>query len=145
MAGVALRALQRQDESIIANVEDADHFWNTTAYIANAVVFIATGLLIDFQRIAHEPVTIAVALAIVFASRALLVVVVLRDNRARATAFLAGMRGALPLALALALPDTIKQRAGIIDAVFATVFVTLVLQGRPLQPVIKRLYSQGPT
>jgi NhaP-type Na+/H+ or K+/H+ antiporter len=69
-----------------------------------------------------------------------LVTAVFRGVRARLTAFLAGMRGALPLALALALPDTVDHRAEILDAVLATVFVTLVLQGLPLHPVISRLY-----
>lgn len=128
---------------MIRNVDDADRFWNTTASVANSVVFISTGLLIDFPRIGHEPGLIAIAISIVFASRAALVYVVLRDWPARTTAFLAGIRGALPLALALALPDTLAHRAEIIDAVFATVFVTLVLQGLPLEAVVQRLYQKA--
>ncbi len=144
-SGVVLRALERRPGTVIANVDDADRFWNATAYIANAVVFIATGLLIDLPRIAHEPVTIGVAIAIVLVSRAFIVTVVLRGKNDRLTAFLAGMRGALPLALALALPTSLAHRAEILDAVFATVFVTLVLQGIPLQPVIGRLFPSKAT
>jgi CPA1 family monovalent cation:H+ antiporter len=144
-AGIVLRALQRRSVHAIENLDDADRFWNTTAYIANAVVFISTGLVIDFPRITHEPALIAVAIAVVLVSRAVLVSLVLRDARSRVTAFLAGMRGALPLALALALPDELSHRAEIIDAVFATVFVTLVLQGLPLEPVVRRLYPSDPT
>lgn len=147
-AGVVLRTLQLRHIDVIGNVDDADRFWNTTAFVANAVVFISTGLLIDFPRMIHEPVLIAIAIAIVFASRAVLVTVIMRDWPARTTAFLAGMRGALPLALALALPDTIAHRAEIIDAVFATVFATLVLQGLPLEAVVQWLYqrpSSSPT
>jgi CPA1 family monovalent cation:H+ antiporter len=135
-----LRALQRRNDRVIESVDDADRFWNTTAYIANAVVFIATGLLIDLPRVLHEPALIAIALIIVFASRAMIVGIVLHEARARITVFLAGMRGALPLALALALPFTLVHRAEIVDAVFATVFVTLVLQGLPLERVVQRLY-----
>jgi CPA1 family monovalent cation:H+ antiporter len=142
-AGVMLRALQRRNDRVIKNVDAVDHFWNATAFIANAVVFIGTGLLIDFPRITREPALILPAIAIVFVSRAVLVTAVFRDLRARLTAFLAGMRGALPLALALALPNTVAHRAEIVDAVFATVFVTLVLQGLPLQPVISRLYPSS--
>ena len=142
-AGVVLRTLHHHNDQVIGNVDDADRFWNTTAYVANGVVFISTGLLIDFPRIGHEPALIAIAIAIVFASRAALVYVVLRDWPARTTAFLAGMRGALPLALALALPDTLAHRAEIIDAVFATVFVTLVLQGLSLEAVVQRLYQEA--
>jgi CPA1 family monovalent cation:H+ antiporter len=144
-AGIVLRALQRRSARAIENLDDADRFWNTTAYIANAVVFISTGLVIDFPRITHEPALIAVAIAVVLVSRAVLVSLVLRDARSRVTAFLAGMRGALPLALALALPAGLAHRAEIIDAVFATVFVTLVLQGLPLEPVVRRLYPPDRT
>jgi CPA1 family monovalent cation:H+ antiporter len=139
-AGVMLRALQRRNDRVIRNIDAVDHFWNATAFIANAIVFIGTGLLIDLPRITHEPALILPAIAIVFVSRAVLVTAVFRDIRSRLTAFLAGMRGALPLALALALPGTVGNRTEILDAVFATVFVTLVLQGLPLQPVISRLY-----
>lgn len=142
-AGVLLRALQRRNDRVITNVDAVDHFWNATAFIANAVVFIGTGLLIDFPRVTHEPALILPAIAIVLISRAVLVSAVFHDLRSRLTAFLAGMRGALPLALALALPSTVNHRAEILDAVFATVFVTLVLQGLPLQPVISRLYPQN--
>jgi CPA1 family monovalent cation:H+ antiporter len=139
-AGVVLRALQKKKNGTISNVDSVDAFWNATAFIANAIVFVSTGLLIDFPRIINDPVMIAIAIAIVLASRAILVVLVLRRRRERITAFLSGMRGALPLALALTLPDQIADRSQIIDAVFATVFVTLVLQGLPLESVIRRLY-----
>ncbi len=138
-AGIVLRALQQQ-RAFMTHVEDADRFWNTTAYITNAVVFIETGLVITFDRIANEPALIVTAIAVVFLSRALIVGAVLRNRREQITAFLAGMRGALPLALALALPEATPHRAEIIDTVFATVFVTLVIQGLTLSPVLARLY-----
>jgi CPA1 family monovalent cation:H+ antiporter len=123
------------------NVQDADAFWNTGAYIVNAIVFLSTGLLIDAPRIVHEPLLIVATLVVIFLSRALLVWVVVPERRARLTVFVAGMRGALPLALALSLPETLTDRAAIIDAVFATVFVTLVVQGLPLAPLVRALYA----
>jgi len=139
-AGVTLRALQQSDGENMSNVASVDAFWNASAFIANAIVFVSTGLLIDFPRMSHEPALIAIAIAVVLASRAVLVSLVLRGTRERITAFLAGMRGALPLALALALPENVAYRSEIVDAVFATVFVTLVIQGFPLESVIRRLY-----
>lgn len=138
--GVLLRFLQHRSDRMLVNVDDADRFWNTGAYIANAMVFISTGLLIDFPRMLHEPLLIVVALVVVFGSRALLAFAVLRGRATRITVFLAGMRGALPLALAISLPAALPHRPEIIDAVFATVFVTLVLQGLPLESVVRRLY-----
>jgi NhaP-type Na+/H+ or K+/H+ antiporter len=53
---------------------------------------------------------------------------------------LAGMRGALSLALALVLPDSIPFRAAIIDAVFGVVAVTLVVQGVAIGPALRGLH-----
>jgi CPA1 family monovalent cation:H+ antiporter len=49
------------------------------------------------------------------------------------------MRGALSLALALGLPEHFPNRSQIIDATFAIVLVTLVLQGATIETVLKRL------
>jgi NhaP-type Na+/H+ or K+/H+ antiporter len=57
----------------------------------------------------------------------------------RETAFFAGMRGALSLALAPGLPAHFPQRTEIVDATFAVVVVTLVLQGATIENVLKRL------
>jgi CPA1 family monovalent cation:H+ antiporter len=139
-AAIVLRALLTR-RAHIANRDDVDVFWNAAAYMTNAIVFLATGLLIDPARVLHEPLLVVVALGVVLGSRLVLAWFVSRDARARVTVFLAGMRGALPLALALALPATLRDRAQIIDAVFATVLVTLVLQGIPLTMVVERLYG----
>jgi CPA1 family monovalent cation:H+ antiporter len=52
---------------------------------------------------------------------------------------LSGMRGALSIALALNLPQTIPNRPQIIDAAFGVVLITLVFQGLALGPTIPRL------
>ncbi len=51
----------------------------------------------------------------------------------------AGMRGAVSLAAALALPFDFEQRDLLIFLTFAVIFVTLVLQGLTLPPLIRRL------
>lgn len=142
-SGVLLRFLAHTRSNVLANVEDADRFWNAGAFIVNALVFLSTGLLIDFQRMLNEPLLIVASLVVVFVSRAALVWAIVREWRAGLTIFVAGMRGALPLALAISLPDTLPYRAEIIDAVFAIVFVTLVVQGLPLAPLVHRLYGPG--
>jgi CPA1 family monovalent cation:H+ antiporter len=137
---VALRALLAR-RAHMSNPEYVDTFWNAGAYLANAVVFLATGLLIDVPRALREPAVVLVALAVVGAARVLLALVAVPDLPGRITVFLAGMRGALPLALALALPQALPHRAEIVDGVFAIVLVTLVVQGAPLEPVVRRLYG----
>lgn len=139
-AGLVLRALHHRDDRLFENVDEVDRFWHVIAAITNAVVFVAMGLLIDVPGLGREPLLIGIAIAIVFASRAVIVAAVIRDSRSRTTVFLAGIRGALPVALALALPEGLPHRGEIVDVVFATVFVTLVLQGLPLELVARRLY-----
>jgi CPA1 family monovalent cation:H+ antiporter len=51
----------------------------------------------------------------------------------------AGMRGAVSLAVALALPLDFEQRDLLIFLTFAVIFVTLVLQGLTLPPLIRWL------
>jgi CPA1 family monovalent cation:H+ antiporter len=139
-AAVVLRTLLTRNARM-SNRNDVDAFWNTAAYIANAVVFVATGLVIDPIRVLHEPLLVIVALAVILGSRVVLAWFIASDMRSRLTVFMAGMRGALPLALALALPETLADRAQIIDVVFATVLVTLVLGGIPLPFLAQRLYG----
>ena len=91
----------------------------------------------------HEPYLIGIAVAIVLITRALVVLAVPGDARDRLTIFLAGMRAALPLALALSVPAGIPYRAAIVDAVFATVIVTFVFFGVPLQTIVRRFYGAG--
>jgi CPA1 family monovalent cation:H+ antiporter len=138
---IALRAAIAHNPNAMSHTEEVDRAWNALAFVANAVVFIATGLLIQPDRIAHEPVLVLAAVGVVWLARVLLALVATRDRAGRITVFLAGMRGALPLALALSLPDTVPFRPQIIDATFAVVLVTIVVQGAPLEVVLKRLYG----
>jgi CPA1 family monovalent cation:H+ antiporter len=139
-SAIALRAALQRFPSALVNAEDVDRVWVAAAFIANACVFLATGLLIQPGRILHEPALVAVAVAGVWAARLLLATAAARERRDRATIFLAGMRGALPLALALSLPTELAARPQIIDATYAIVLVTIVAQGAPLVPVVARLY-----
>jgi CPA1 family monovalent cation:H+ antiporter len=138
---IALRAAVVRLPRAISNANDVDRAWSALAFMANAVVFIATGLVIQPDRILHEPLLVIAAVVTVMLARAALALVAVRDRADRITVFLAGMRGALPLALALSLPDTLPYRPQIIDATFAVVLVTIVVQGAPLELVLKRLYG----
>ena len=59
--------------------------------------------------------------------------------RARAVVGWAGMRGAVSLAAALALPGAFEQRDLLIFITFAVILFTLVVQGLTLPPLIRRL------
>ena len=139
---IALRAAVRRIPGALTDADDVDRVWAALAFMANAVVFLATGLLIsparDRSRTRPRARGGRRGHARPRGARAG------RDARARRgriTIFLAGMRGALPLALALSLPDTLPYRAQIIDATFAVVLVTIVVQGAPLELVLARLFG----
>jgi CPA1 family monovalent cation:H+ antiporter len=138
---IALRAAAARLPQAISNADDVDRAWSALAFVANAVVFIATGLLIRPERIAHEPGLVIAAVVVVWVARAALALCATRNRAGRIVVFLAGMRGALPLALALSLPDATPYRPQIIDATFAVVLVTIVVQGASLEPILKRLFA----
>jgi monovalent cation:H+ antiporter, CPA1 family len=123
------------------HLERVAGFWHAAAYMTNAVVFLATGLSISLVRIADAPVLALVVLVTMALVRVVLAVVAVRDRAQSAVVLAAGVRGALPLALALVLPATLADRSSIIDAVFAVVIVTLVLQGGLLRWVLARVAS----
>ncbi|GAC1308560.1 MAG: cation:proton antiporter [Vulcanimicrobiaceae bacterium] len=143
-AAIVLRGLLHRVPHM-ENRDDVDRFWTSLAFLANATIFLATGLAIDVPRALHEPVLVVAALGGLALSRIALSAIVVREKRARITVFLAGMRGALPLALALALPEALAHRSEIVDGVFAVVLVTLVVQGAPLGPILARLYPPART
>ncbi len=141
-AGVALPRLAL-DKSEIGAIE---RFWDVTALLANSAVFLLIGLSLRLERIFHEPGLLLAVIAAVALSRAVLayVLVPLGDRGARERGWrhaiaLAGLRGGLSLALALGLPQSFPDRAPIVDAVFAVVFLTVVVQGWTLEPVLRRI------
>lgn len=137
-AGIALRLFARV-APITDHTDDVDTFWSTIAFIVNVMVFLATGLVLQIGRIANHPGLILVAIIAVLVSRVLLASIVIRSETWRLTVVFAGMRGGLSLALALALPDHLPDREEIIDAVFAVVLFTLIVQGIALEPLLQRL------
>ncbi len=141
---IALRAAIARLPEAITNADEVDRIWSAFAFVTNAVVFLATGLLIRPDRILHEPLLVAVAVAAVWVARALLALCASRRTPERVTVFLAGMRGALPLALALSLPSDLPLRPQIIDATFAVVLATIVVQGAPLEVLLRRFFGKEP-
>ena len=137
-AGIALRAFARI-APIVDRSDDVDTFWSAIAFIANAMVFLATGLVLQIQNLGAHPLLVVVAIVTVVASRVLLAALVIRPMAWRVTVVFAGMRGGLSLALALALPQSVPFRTEIIDAVFGVVLFTLIGQGIVLEPVLRRL------
>jgi monovalent cation/hydrogen antiporter len=137
-------------------------FWEILVYLANAVLFILVGL--QLQPILRElagtsvgtlvgqaalvsGVVIAVRLAWVFSVPYLIRLLDRRPSqvarrlgaRERLVLGWSGMRGAVSLAAALALPLDFPLRDLILFLTFAVILATLVLQGLTLPTLIRRL------
>ncbi len=142
--GIVLRELERHRISV-ASAEGVEKFWDIVAIVANVVLFFLIGAALDFTRLAHVLPAAGITLGAVFLGRILLSYGLLWLARARLRPFwrtvvrMAGIRGALSLALALATPAAIVQRNLVIDATFAVVVVTILLGTLTLAPRLERL------
>jgi CPA1 family monovalent cation:H+ antiporter len=123
-------------------------FWEFAAFLANSILFILIG-----GREAAVPLRellemAAVATALALAGRAAAVYPVAALFRRSALAvppahqlvlWWGGLRGALALALALALPASVAERSEIIAASFVVVAFSVFVQGLTMAPLVKRL------
>jgi Na+/H+ antiporter len=139
--------------------------WETLIFLLNAFLFVLIGLQLPMilDRLSGHPAgtlalqAAAVSLAVI-ATRlvwANTVVFLIRaldrrpQQRARRTSWRvrmisawSGMRGAVSLAAALALPADFPERDLILFLTFAVIFATLVLQGLTLPVLIRRLHVE---
>ncbi len=136
--------------------------WELLVFLMNAFLFVLIGLQLptildaldtmDPWTLAGYAVAISAAVVLTRLVWNQTIVYVIRlvdrreSQRARRTGWRfrmvgawAGMRGAVSLAAALALPGNFEQRDLLIFLTFAVIFVTLVLQGLTLPPLIRWL------
>lgn len=121
--------------------------WEYFAFLANSFVFILIGM-----NVAHQPVGLVgsgvalVAILLVLAGRGLSVYPLsLLFSRSRwrlptpyqHILFWGGLRGALALALALAVPTNVPERNAIIYAAFVVVAFSILVQGLTMPPLIQ--------
>ncbi len=123
--------------------------WEYFAFLANSFVFILIGMSVASQPL-HRLGSYAAAIAIllVLAGRGLSVyplAALFHRSRWRIkgsfqhTLFWGGLRGALALALALAVPMTVAERNPIILTAFVVVAFSILVQGLTMPLLIKRL------
>jgi CPA1 family monovalent cation:H+ antiporter len=130
----------------------ATEFWEFLAFIANSAIFLLMGMAVSrihFAAIGTLP--LAAAIALVLLARAATVyplaflfrrsrwVIASRDQH---ILWWAGLRGALALALALSLPQTMPMRDAVIIATFAVTIFSVVVQGLTM-PALLRLLGVG--
>jgi Na+:H+ antiporter len=142
--GIALRELERHRISVSA-AEGVDTFWEVIALAANVALFFLIGAAIDFTDLLRVLPAAGITLAAVLLARVVLSYGVLAPARRQLKPFwqtvvrMAGIRGALSLALAIATPAAIAQRNLIIDVTFAVVVVTILTGSLTLTKRLERL------
>jgi CPA1 family monovalent cation:H+ antiporter len=123
--------------------------WEYFAVLANSFVFILIGMSVASQPL-HELGSMAAAIAVVLvlAGRALSIYplsALFSRSRWRLkasfqhTLFWGGLRGALALALALAVPANVPERGAIILTAFVVVAFSILVQGLTMPWLIGRL------
>jgi monovalent cation:H+ antiporter, CPA1 family len=123
-------------------------FWEYAAFLANSVVFILIGGHEAHQAMQLFTLSAAAAIGFVLVGRvatvyplcALFAWSTLKvDPRHQHVLFWGGLRGALGLALALAIPDTVPEKSAIIVATFAVVAFSIFAQGLTMPYLIRAL------
>lgn len=138
--GMALRYFERAWITL-SIAEDVNRFWDLGAFVANALVFFMVGAALQIGRLAAEPLFAVACLAGVALARVAVSGLLLPSPYPRewiGVVRVAGMRGALSLALALAIPPSVPYRQAIVDATFAVALATLIAGSLSLVPVVRR-------
>jgi monovalent cation:H+ antiporter, CPA1 family len=142
--GIALRQLERH-RITVASAQGVERFWDFAALAANVILFFLIGAALDLTRLVHNLPDVGVTLVAVFLARVVLAYGLLHlartDLRPLWTTVIrmAGIRGALALALALATPAAVAHRGTIVDATFGVVVVTLLVGSLTLPRRLERL------
>ncbi len=125
-----------------------ESFWEYVAFIANSLIFILIGLQEAEQHFGGLWLPVLLAIVLVTFGRAVaiypLCAVFARsrlkvDSRHQHILFWGGLRGALALALALALPENLPRRDAIVTVTFAVVAFSVFAQGLTITPLLRRL------
>ena len=144
---IALREVGRS--AIGQAIADAvERGWDRAATVANALLFFLVGTAVESGHLWSERAFLGIVLGAVILARFVLAygLLALLPRMLRSWKTLvrfAGVRGALSLALALALPSAVPGRGLIIDATFVVVIVTLLLGSLTLESRVGALDLDG--
>ena len=129
--------------------EFMEHFWEYLAFVANALIFLMVGLQIDLVVLWESVDLIALVVVAMLISRAIVIFTVVpligRMPGAepigmpfQSVMYWGGLRGAIALAIVLALPP-FDYKDTLISLVMGAVLFTLVVQGLSIEKLVKFL------
>ena len=134
-----------------------DDLWEYFGFVVNAFVFLLVGFTANLASLAAALGPVLVGVAIVFASRVIVVAgpplllvftrglrfarrfEAITSHAERAVLIWGGLRGALTITLALALPPNLPERQLMVAMAFGVVLFSLLVQGVTLTLVVQRL------
>lgn len=161
MAGLLLGTYGRRVGMSERTQEAVDNFWSILAFIANALLFLLVGAQLNpIEFIASASalsllITAVVTILAVLVARLIVVLILPPITQPlippslwprippswRVVIFWSGLRGALSMALVLALPTNLPSRDVLVTSTYAVVLFTLLVQGFSLRFILKRLPS----
>ena len=127
-----------------------DDLWEYFGFVVNALVFLLVGFSSNLAALVASAGPVLVSIVSVVFARVVVVMIppellrltrrinVVTSKGERAVLIWGGLRGALTITLALALPSDIAHRQLLIAMAFGVVLFTLLIQGVTLSQVIKR-------
>jgi len=166
-AGIVVKALGRKWLSP-ATREYLPRFWSFASYMANSVIFLMLGLtetylIRDMGRLVTVAGPLLAAVALVLASRTVIVggtgavcALVSRLRRrpeeglslpVQGVMAWSGLRGALPVALAVSIPPSLvspEERKLLVQLTVGTVLFTLLVQATTIKPLLRALGLASP-
>ncbi|HEY3063924.1 MAG TPA: sodium:proton antiporter [Chloroflexota bacterium] len=122
-----------------------DDLWEYFGFIANAIVFMLVGFSANLRSLVAEAWPVATGIVVVLLARVIIVLTVPQPlrridiSRAERTVLVwGGLRGALTITLALAVPPQVAERQLLLTMAFGVVLFTLLVQGMTLPLVVRR-------
>ncbi len=132
-----------------------ERLWESLDYIANALLFLLVGLVIDAGLLLRELPAIALATVVVLVARAVAVVPMVWvlerlgiprfGRRNEAVMIWGGLRGGVALALALSLPEEFAERDLIVALTGGVVLATLLVNATTIAWLVHRLGLDRPS
>lgn len=147
-AGLVVGNYRPRGSSSESGQHALETFWEFIAFVANSLIFILIGAQEAQQHFRGIWLPVLVAIALVTLGRAVAIYPLCAlfsrsrlkvDRRHQHILFWGGLRGALALALALALPDDLPQRDAIVSISFAVVAFSVFAQGLTITPLLRSL------